>query len=56
MMRRNRWMAGWVPLVCAWMALPAGAQNQPHKTVLRLVDTKAFPSGVIVNTYRPVAA
>ena len=28
----------------------------PHKTVLRLVDTKAFPSGVIVNTYRPVAA
>ncbi len=35
MMRRNRWMAGWVPLVCAWMALPAGAQNQPHKTVLR---------------------
>ena len=28
----------------------------PHKTVLRLVDTKAFHSGAVVNTYRPVAA
>ena len=27
----------------------------PDKTVLSLVDTQTFPSGVVVNTYRPAA-
>jgi dihydrofolate reductase len=27
----------------------------PEKTVLRLVDTRTFPSGVVVNTYHPAA-
>jgi dihydrofolate reductase len=29
--------------------------EMPHKTVLRFVGTRAFPSGVVVNTYRSLA-
>ena len=32
-----------------------GAIVRKDKTVLRLADTRAFGSGVVVNTYPPVA-
>jgi len=38
------------------VVLGSGARlfpDTPDKTVLRLVDTKAFDSGVVVHTYHP---
>jgi hypothetical protein len=33
-----------------------GVEESLQKTLLRLADTKAFPSGVAVHTYEPASA